>query len=84
MICAIRSNSCSFELKSLRRSGLMESRSAGLTEDHIRCYMKQLICGVAHMHSRNVCDHSCDLIAETENYLAYCRYYIEISKLVIY
>jgi serine/threonine protein kinase len=35
-------------------SGLMESRSAGLTEDHIRCYMKQLICGVAHMHSRNV------------------------------
>jgi cyclin-dependent kinase 12/13 len=36
------------------RSGLIESEALRLTEDYISCYMKQLVSGVAHMHSLSV------------------------------
>lgn len=35
-------------------SGLIESHASGLTEDHVCCYVKQLVKGVAHMHALNV------------------------------
>ncbi|KAJ1444991.1 kinase-like domain-containing protein [Pelagophyceae sp. CCMP2097] len=34
-------------------NGLVESTSCGLTEAHICCYMRQLVEGVAYMHSRS-------------------------------
>mmetsp|Transcript_21216 Transcript_21216/g.63319 ORF Transcript_21216/g.63319 Transcript_21216/m.63319 type:complete len:363 (-) Transcript_21216:41-1129(-) len=35
-------------------SGLIEASGAGMTEDHVRCYARQLTRGVAHMHSLEI------------------------------
>lgn len=51
---ADRSVYLAFEYLDHDLSGLVESRGAGLTPDHVCCYVKQLVRGVAHMHDRGV------------------------------
>lgn len=56
-------------------SGLIESEALRLTEDYISCYMKQLVSGVAHMHSLSVLHRD----IKASNLLISSRGYLKIG-----
>lgn len=49
-----RSVYLAFEYLDHDLSGLVESRGSGVTPDHVCCYVRQLVRGVAHMHAASV------------------------------